>query len=315
LKELSASPHRRTILPDLKATYKWLNQQETSALQSLGLSLHDVPIFLNVNDPEKDDWNWSSASRMAFEVEGLTNIQGVRKFLRNYRTFLTAAGVLEAHYPEADEDGEHSGSPHDLNSLQSLVQNFNEQRLGGKFTDVLFLPHKEASGRTREQLYGLDDPSLRGHQNFLAGCATWFKNLFLGGSLDGVGRSTDGIVSIAGDDSGDLDGDGEGFPVERSVEGEKDTAREQSPNVGQALPGTILVVLLPKSRIAIQAVLGEYPFSIISSISLNTTFRLRSFLYRSTFSPGSRGYFGGLITDPRAGQLFRRPKSLCPFSR
>ena len=248
---LSASPHRLAILPDLKATYEWLNQQESSALETVGPLLHDHAVFLNVNNPEKDDWSWSSASRMAFEVEGLTNIQGVRKFLGNYRTFLTAAGVLEAHYPAADEDGEHYGSPHDLKSLQSLVQHFNEQRFGGKFTDVLFLPYEEASGRTREQLYGLGDPSLRGHQIFLAGCATWFKKLFLDGSLDGVGRSTDRVISVTWDDSGNLDHGGDfGFAAEGSAN--EDTLGEKT--------NTVQVVLLPKSRAAIRAVLGEVCF-------------------------------------------------------
>ncbi|RXW22308.1 hypothetical protein EST38_g3561 [Candolleomyces aberdarensis] len=258
LKELSRSPHGPAILPDLKATYEWLNQKITSAPQSLGPSLRDDAIFLNVNDPETDEWSWSSASQMAFEVEGLKKIRPVRNFLKNYRGFLTAAGVLEAHYPVAVEDGEHVGAEHDQRVLQSLRASLNEQRLHGKFSDILLIPRKEGLGRTREQLHRLDHPSLRGHRNYLAGCAPWFKSVFLGDSLEGVERTADGIICPADYDSAASDSGEDGTLVEGSVEGGEDTTPEGSPSIAQAIPNTMEFVLLPGSRNAIKAVLDYF---------------------------------------------------------
>lgn len=186
---------------------------------------------------------------MAFETEDLTSIQGVRQFLLPFRAFLKSVGVLEAYYPEIEADSEHSGALYDQKQFQSLREKLNAQRLAGKFTDVLFVPRKEAKGRTREELYELDHPSLRGHRSYLAGCVPWFEDMFLGEFREGYGSSAGGVVGSAGD--GDSDIDDEDTPEgERSAEGGGSGGTEDLAN--------ILIVPLPKSRQAIKAVLSEF---------------------------------------------------------
>ncbi|RXW22295.1 hypothetical protein EST38_g3559 [Candolleomyces aberdarensis] len=254
LGELCRLPHGSTVLHDLKATYQWLTKN-SPAVVSFADQLKDEPIFLNVNNPEIDEWIWSSASQMAFEVSDLTNIQGVRDFLKPYDRFLKAAGVVETYYPKLDEDNEHSGDSYDLKLFRSLRANLNEQRLGGNFTDVLFLPQKEASGLTREKLYLLDHPSLRGHRGYLASCTPWFKKVFLEASQKGVGWSEDGIVYLA-DDGGTAVDIEEDTTKEEGGESIEDTTAESLTTTND-FPN-MQIVLLPKSRNAIMAVLDYF---------------------------------------------------------
>ncbi|KAJ2928409.1 hypothetical protein H1R20_g8672, partial [Candolleomyces eurysporus] len=248
LKALCQLPRGTIVLHDLKATYQWLTENP-SAIASIANQLRDEPIFLNVDNPDVHEWKWASASQMAFETEDLTSIQGVRQFLLPFRAFLKSVGVLEAYYPEIEADSEHSGALYDQKQFQSLREKLNAQRLEGKFTDVLFVPQKEAKGRTREGLYKLDHPSLRGHRNYLASCVPWFEDLFLGGFREGSGGSAGCVTGSVEDSDSDSDNGEEDVPeVEESEEASGAAATEDLTNM--------LIVPLSKSRKTIEAVLN-----------------------------------------------------------
>ncbi|RXW22304.1 hypothetical protein EST38_g3552 [Candolleomyces aberdarensis] len=248
LRALCQLPRGTIVLHDLKATYQWLTEN-SPAIASFANQLKDEPIFLNVDNPDVHEWRWASASQMAFETEDLTSIQGVRQFLLPFRAFLKSVGVLEAYYPEIEAESEHSGALYDQKQFQSLREKLNAQRLEGKFTDVLFVPQKEAKGRTREGLYKLDHPSLRGHRNYLASCVPWFEDLFLGGFREGSGGSAGGVMGSVEDSDSDLDDGEEDVPEgEESVESSGAAATEDLTNM--------LIVPLSKSRKTIEAVLN-----------------------------------------------------------
>ncbi|KAJ2913095.1 hypothetical protein MD484_g7328, partial [Candolleomyces efflorescens] len=245
LKALCQLPRGTIVLHDLKATYQWLSEQPPAVTSSIA-GLKEEPIFLNVDDPDVDEWRWSSASQLAFETEDLTSVQGVRQFLLPFRPFLKSVGVLEAYYPEIEADSEHSGALYEQKQFQSFREKLDEQRLSGKFTDVLFVPRRAVKGRTPDTHHELDHPTLRGHRSYLAGCVPWFEDMFLGGFREGSGGgSADGVAGSVGDDDDDSDLDDEDVPESvESLSGEGSSTTN------------MLVVPLPSSRHVIKALLN-----------------------------------------------------------
>ncbi|KIL60390.1 hypothetical protein M378DRAFT_180440 [Amanita muscaria Koide BX008] len=50
-------------------------------------------LFLNVDDPESNDWTWHSASNLVIDLLDIGDMHGVKGFLRNYNELLKGAGV------------------------------------------------------------------------------------------------------------------------------------------------------------------------------------------------------------------------------
>ncbi|KAM6499320.1 hypothetical protein JOM56_004828 [Amanita muscaria] len=50
-------------------------------------------LFLNVDDPESNDWTWHSASNLVIDLLDIGDMHGVKGFLRNYNGLLKGAGV------------------------------------------------------------------------------------------------------------------------------------------------------------------------------------------------------------------------------
>jgi hypothetical protein len=75
--------HRSALLSDLKATYKWLNDNEDEILVDIK-NENQKSLFLNVDDPVADAWVWHSASTLVKDLQDVGDMHGVKTFLRNY---------------------------------------------------------------------------------------------------------------------------------------------------------------------------------------------------------------------------------------
>ncbi len=73
---------RPALLSDLKATYKWLDGRS----HDISTDILEEKIFLNVDNPDSDEWVWYSAS-------GLRDFGAVEAFLQNYDRLLKATGI------------------------------------------------------------------------------------------------------------------------------------------------------------------------------------------------------------------------------
>ncbi|RXW22303.1 hypothetical protein EST38_g3550 [Candolleomyces aberdarensis] len=181
LKELAllSLSHGSVVLPDLKATYAWLNEH-TSCLGSLRPELQGARIFLNVDDPSSETWRWSTARQMAFGTRDVGQIQGVRQFLSSFPDLLKAAGVLEAFYPEIEEDDD-VRTPDERDLLSQCRDGFSRLRATNRLVDVVFTPEEEDSspGITVRNVY--------------------FEDLFTGGYADSQGdqASDNGLLNIS----------------------------------------------------------------------------------------------------------------------
>ncbi|KAF8340990.1 hypothetical protein F5887DRAFT_426970 [Amanita rubescens] len=81
------------LLSDLKATYKWLNEN----VDELFIDIRNAnrkSIFLNVDNPDSDQWVWHSALTLIQDLsQDVGGLHGVKGFLRRYNKLLTAAGA------------------------------------------------------------------------------------------------------------------------------------------------------------------------------------------------------------------------------
>ncbi|KAF8330989.1 hypothetical protein F5887DRAFT_1287046 [Amanita rubescens] len=86
--------HRSALLSDLKATYKWLNENVDEILADIK-NENRRSIFLNVDNPESDPWaeQWHAASNLVKDLQDVGDMHDVKGFLRNYDNLLKAAGV------------------------------------------------------------------------------------------------------------------------------------------------------------------------------------------------------------------------------
>ncbi len=93
LTELGKKYGRRpALLSDLKATYKWLNENVDEIFVHIR-NENRKSIFLNVDNPDSDPWVWHSASTLVKGLQDIGDLHSVNGFLRSYNNLLIAAGV------------------------------------------------------------------------------------------------------------------------------------------------------------------------------------------------------------------------------
>ena len=172
----------------MKRSYEWLEDNLTEVEQAG--DLQDERIYLNVDDPVRDEWNWLPASGMALDTQDLAVVSSVRGFLQNYRKLLKATGVLEASYPELQTGVDDSH----LDDQLSLIRvQFASMRDSGHFTDVTLLSngkngtvsmgeHSDMEVDAIEDADVGDPNSLHGHRVWLSAVNTYFKDMFSPGS-------------------------------------------------------------------------------------------------------------------------------------
>lgn len=192
------SQTNRCILQDLTLTYQWLNEEDNIAkVAGLIADMRDEPIFLNVNDPSTEDWMWLPANQLALESHDLSTVRAVREYLKPFRQLLKAGGVLEAFYPPAQKVDQSARESEEQSLLKQIRRVFNEQRLAGQLTDVVFVPDSQVKsepdeGHIPDNVNSLssspatvDGAVARGHRAFLAGCSPTFQAMFTGEFKEG----------------------------------------------------------------------------------------------------------------------------------
>jgi hypothetical protein len=86
--------HRAALLSDLKATYKWLNENVDEILADIRNENEEL-LFLNVDNPDSDSWvgRWHSASSLVKGLPDVGKFHDVKGFIYKYNDLLEAAGV------------------------------------------------------------------------------------------------------------------------------------------------------------------------------------------------------------------------------
>ncbi|KAJ7264998.1 hypothetical protein B0H12DRAFT_1101704 [Mycena haematopus] len=143
----------RTLIQQIRETYKWLNDNRDEA--RVHLSCAPVALFLNVDDPISETWEWRTAAQLLFDIEydyHETNTFRARRFLQDYRPLLLAVGAGIEH----DVDYKPKTRAQDGNILRV---SFDAMRKAGQLTDTVLRPTTDEA---------IDEGTLRAHSAFLA---------------------------------------------------------------------------------------------------------------------------------------------------
>ncbi|KAF4615426.1 hypothetical protein D9613_003544 [Agrocybe pediades] len=166
-------PGNSVVLSDLKATYKWLNENANNARPYL-LQISAEKMFLNVDDPTTSHWTgkWVAANEMLLNLHyDMGQVRQVRTFLQDYGDLLSAAGTGKL------EGFSRSNQSHRLSSLNSvsLRDIFNNMRTSGELLDVELVPEMSTGDRP------VATDGLRAHRAFLAACIPHVRAASTGG--------------------------------------------------------------------------------------------------------------------------------------
>ena len=155
---LGADPSKRgAVLEDLESTYKWLQDHHLDAEQYLH---HDEPLWLNVDDPATDRWEWNSATQLVFNPEDEDDRVPVRKWLAEFKPLLTASGVREILRP----------------TKPTIVLLSTEEKFSGIMTAAHDLRHD--TKLTDVVFIGPGGDEHPAHRFFLATTSNHFRRLF-----------------------------------------------------------------------------------------------------------------------------------------
>ncbi|KAJ7633013.1 hypothetical protein FB45DRAFT_520874 [Roridomyces roridus] len=153
LKVAPEHPRNRSLLHQLRSTYDWLQNNKEAAKVYLRVS---DALFLNVDDPESDPWEWRPAGQLLFNAQWdypETGCFKARGFLQPYRSLLLAAGAKEIS--DVAFERKERVDPDKLRTA------FNAMRSQGQFTDVLLMPVRVSEGEK------IDESELWAHSAFL----------------------------------------------------------------------------------------------------------------------------------------------------
>ncbi|EAU81693.2 hypothetical protein CC1G_02709 [Coprinopsis cinerea okayama7 len=187
LRELKTMRQGPDVLRYLKSTYAWLDKNLADAREVVA-ALKDEALFLNVNDPAVDAWEWISPSRMAFENHDVANIQRVRGFLLSYKDLLKEAGVADVNYPDFDPSGALGGKEHEL--LLRSRASYARQREKKQLTDVILRSKEE------DHLEDGERNKFYAHRSFLASYGGYFESMFTGEFAEGQEASPSNPVEV-----------------------------------------------------------------------------------------------------------------------
>ncbi|KAJ7578054.1 hypothetical protein C8J56DRAFT_1031317 [Mycena floridula] len=151
------SPRRNmSLLEDLEATYGWLADKAPAIIaQHLDTS---EAVFLNVDDPKTDEWEWSGISNLWFNIRYAD--QGripARSFLERYKPLLKALGAHEMKNAKLSHlEGDGGFEEGDV-----WLKRYDSMRHAKKLTDFKFQ-------LSDEHKIDADEDKLWGHRSFLA---------------------------------------------------------------------------------------------------------------------------------------------------
>jgi hypothetical protein len=152
------------LLSDLKATYRWLNDHADD-IAHLIKPRRDDKLFLNVDDPEYDEWIWDSASKLVIGLENVGEIREVKGYLRNYSELLNAAGVRRVQKGPAEPIPAREDTSLDLR---------------GQFIDMR---HTEFDTNVVFVAQDCHNRILPAHRNWLVANNNHFRTVFVGSGM------------------------------------------------------------------------------------------------------------------------------------
>ncbi|KAJ7749524.1 hypothetical protein DFH07DRAFT_942043 [Mycena maculata] len=171
LKVAPSYPGDRTLLKHLRATYKWLNENNEEAREFLLLRASEA-LFLNVDDPVAEPWEWRPAEQLFFNIDyDWETTFRVRRFLLDYRPLLLAAGG------DSEDPVDYRPIEAEAQDSDTIRDAFNIMRKQGQLTDVVLIP---TTGQ-------VDVETLRAHSTFLAAAIPHVREARVGwreGSLE-----------------------------------------------------------------------------------------------------------------------------------
>ncbi|KAF9522956.1 hypothetical protein CPB83DRAFT_911009 [Crepidotus variabilis] len=187
LRVARSHPGNLTLLSDLTATYKWLNDHADDARESL-LLMEDQDIFLNVDDPITSPWpaGWVSAKKIVLNLSyDWGAFKHVRRFLEAFPNLLRAAGCRGRVETNLTTPSVPIAT---TSTSSSIMKNFNDMRIAGELTDIELVPMYVLKDQAR---IGLDeddvdvemevDPSPSGdyqaHRAYLAATVPHLRSL------------------------------------------------------------------------------------------------------------------------------------------
>lgn len=169
-------PKSGSVLSDIRATYEWLNQPDNANAASTYLQRRKhESLFLNVDDPQSDDWEWRPAEALVaglhFDGGGLISL---RNFLGPFTHLLQAAGANSLADPTYQRPQQKD------DKLASLRTTFNSMREEGELTDMMLMP----LGLTKTAIIGEDVCKLRFHRVFMAAAVPHLRSMFSSGMVE-----------------------------------------------------------------------------------------------------------------------------------
>jgi hypothetical protein len=160
-------PSNDTVLGDLEATYKWLSDNiQPGPRDSRIYAYRKEPLFLNVDDPNVEDWTWRCANNLLCDFNDLGDQYGIRSFLGRFKNLLLAAGAEEFSDPTCPNVEPVSSDE----ALQLFRDKFDGMRLAGTLVDIEFKGKEEDAqpcGAHRAFLYTQSD-------HFVESCQSLF---------------------------------------------------------------------------------------------------------------------------------------------
>lgn len=172
----STHPRNPTLLDHLKKTYKWLNDHAQDAEQFLRQCTDDgIPLFLNVDDPTKEEWNWKKGDHILvdeYDKYDTGHLECPRDFLKAFRSLLVAAGAITIDYGAGIERQE----PTTVNYAIHHNATLNQMRRDRICTDISFVCDPP------------DGEPVFAHRACLAACSSYFRIMFSGSFLEADSR-------------------------------------------------------------------------------------------------------------------------------
>jgi hypothetical protein len=163
-------PANASLLSDIQATYQWLTENSPAARQHL-LARSAMPLWLNVEDPSVQTWEWHSANQLVFNGEDEGERRDVRPWLARFRPLLKAAGAREIERPTRPNVQLTSADA----TLAAQRRVAERMRIACLLTDVVIVA---------------EDVEFPAHRVVLAMASEYFADVFASGFAEGSGDAS-----------------------------------------------------------------------------------------------------------------------------
>ncbi|KAJ7578057.1 hypothetical protein C8J56DRAFT_869498 [Mycena floridula] len=151
-----------SLLSDLESTYTWLTGKSVTIAASEAL-------FLNVDDPVIDYWEWCPAANIVFNLPYTeNNLVPAGKFLQRYKSLLKSLGAEEVKNAKMIAQDEESAEK----KLGLLRKTYDEMRQGQELTDFKFQLQFQVDSDAERKLWA--------HKSFLAASIPHLKDALTG---------------------------------------------------------------------------------------------------------------------------------------